>query len=36
LEEPAIADHWDVWFGIESQWIPFWEPLPVMDEEGGR
>ena len=35
-EGPAIADHWDGWFGIESQWIPFWEPLPAMDEEGGR
>jgi thioredoxin reductase len=33
LEQPAIAEHWDGWFGIESQWIPFWEPLPPMDEE---
>ena len=36
LEEPAIAEHWDGWFGIESQWIPFWEPLPAIDEESGR
>ena len=35
-EQPAIAEHWDTWFGIESQWIPFWEPLPATDEEGGR
>jgi Sarcosine oxidase A3 domain len=34
-EQPAIAEHWDGWFGIESQWIPFWEPLPSV-EEGGR
>ena len=36
LEQPAIAEHWDTWFGIESQWIPFWEPLPAIDEESGR
>jgi thioredoxin reductase len=35
-EQPAIAEHWDTWFGIESQWIPFWEPLPAVDEESGR
>jgi thioredoxin reductase len=35
-EQQAIAEHWDTWFGIESQWIPFWEALPAMDEEGGR
>ena len=35
-EQPAIAEHWDTWFGIESQWIPFWEPLPAIDEESGR
>jgi thioredoxin reductase len=35
-EQPAIAEHWDTWFGIESQWIPFWESLPAMDEESGR
>jgi hypothetical protein len=34
-EQPAIAEHWDGWFGIESQWIPFWEPLPSV-EEGDR
>jgi thioredoxin reductase len=35
-EEPAMAEHWDTWFGIVSQWIPFWEPLPATDEETGR
>ena len=35
-EQSAIAEHWDTWFGIESQWIPFWEPLPAVDEESGR
>jgi hypothetical protein len=32
-EQAAIAEHWDTWFGIESQWIPFWKPLPAIDEE---
>ena len=31
-EAPAIADHWEGWFGIESQWVPYWRPLP--DEAG--
>lgn len=35
-EQHAIAEHWDTWFGIDSQWIPFWEPLPALDEESGR
>jgi pyruvate/2-oxoglutarate dehydrogenase complex dihydrolipoamide dehydrogenase (E3) component len=35
-EQPAIAEHWDTWFGIESQWIPFWVPLPAVDEESDR
>ena len=34
-EDAAIADHWAVWFGIESQWVPFWTPL-ATDEEGSR
>jgi thioredoxin reductase len=34
-EEAAIADHWAVWFGIESQWVPFWTPL-ATDEEASR
>jgi thioredoxin reductase len=35
-EQDAIAEHWDTWFGIDSQWIPFWEPLPALDDESGR
>ena len=31
-EAPAMADHWEGWFGIESQWVPYWRPLP--DEAG--
>ncbi len=31
-EAPAIAENWEGWFGIESQWIPYWRPLP--DEAG--
>jgi thioredoxin reductase len=34
-EQPAMAEHWETWFGIKSQLIPFWEPLPAMDEESG-
>ena len=35
-EATAIADHWEVWFGIESQWVPFWETLPDPVEESAR
>lgn len=35
-EAPAIADHWEVWFGIESQWVPFWETLPDPVEGSPR
>ncbi len=35
-EQHAIAEHWDTWFGIDSQWIPFWEPLPALDDKSGR
>jgi thioredoxin reductase len=34
-EQPAMAEHWETWFGIKSQLIPFWEPLTAMDEESG-
>jgi thioredoxin reductase len=30
-EPAAMRDNWEVWFGIASQWIPFWE----IDAEGG-
>ena len=23
-EVPAMAEHWDSWFGMASQWVPFW------------
>jgi hypothetical protein len=23
-EAPATNDHWDSWFGMPSQWVPFW------------
>lgn len=30
-EPAAMRDNWEVWFGIASQWVPFWE----IDAEGG-
>jgi thioredoxin reductase len=27
-ESPAMNDHWDSWFGMPSQWIPFWRVSP--------
>jgi hypothetical protein len=30
-EPAAMRDNWEVWFGIASQWTPFWE----IDAEGG-
>ena len=32
-EAASLAENCQVWFGIESQWVPFWEPLP---EQAGR
>lgn len=32
-ETQEMADHWEGWFGIKSQWVPFWEPLPDPYEE---
>ncbi len=23
-EAPATGEHWDSWFGMPSQWVPFW------------
>jgi thioredoxin reductase len=23
-ESPAMAEHWDSWFGMATQWVPFW------------
>ena len=29
VEEPdAMRQHWDVWFGMYSQYVPFWEAAP--------
>jgi thioredoxin reductase len=28
-EVPALGEHWDSWFGIASQWIPFWRAMPI-------
>ena len=27
-ESPAMADHWDSWFGMPTQWVPFWHVPP--------
>ncbi|WP_306222509.1 NAD(P)/FAD-dependent oxidoreductase [Bosea beijingensis] len=24
-EAPEQAEHWDTWFGMHAQWVPFWE-----------
>jgi thioredoxin reductase len=31
-EPPAMRRDWDVWFGIPTQWTPFWE---IDSEDGG-
>lgn len=28
-ESAALAEHWDSWFGMASQWVPFWRAQPV-------
>jgi thioredoxin reductase len=33
-EPQAMRDDWDVWFGIPSQWTPFWE-IDAADEGAG-
>jgi thioredoxin reductase len=27
-EVAAMAEHWDSWFGMPSQWVPFWRVSP--------
>ncbi|MEI4472839.1 FAD/NAD(P)-dependent oxidoreductase [Frigidibacter sp. MR17.24] len=27
-EDPAFAQHWDSWFGMPRQWVPFWDVEP--------
>ena len=24
-ESAAMAEHWDTWFGMPSQYVPYWE-----------
>ena len=24
-QAPALGEHWDSWFGMASQWVPFWK-----------
>lgn len=28
-EPPEQAEHWDTWFGIHAQWLPFWD-VPAL------
>jgi thioredoxin reductase len=28
-EAPAMNEHWDSWFGMASQWVPFWRVPPT-------
>lgn len=28
VEDAAMAAHWDTWFGMKSQYVPFWEVKP--------
>ncbi len=35
LEEPAaMRQHWDTWFGMHSQYVPFWEAAPGYTAAG--
>ncbi|AMH43403.1 hypothetical protein AXG89_37460 [Burkholderia sp. PAMC 26561] len=33
-EVPALGEHWDSWFGIASQWVPFWRATPLYTAAG--
>jgi hypothetical protein len=33
-EPEAMRENWDVWFGIPTQWTPFWE-IGAADEDAG-
>ncbi|HSU07507.1 MAG TPA: FAD-dependent oxidoreductase [Acetobacteraceae bacterium] len=36
-ETTEMRDNWVVWFGISSQWLPQWEPVPdVIDPRDDR
>jgi thioredoxin reductase len=30
-ESPHLAPHWDSWFGMPTQWIPFWRVPPTYN-----
>jgi thioredoxin reductase len=34
-ESPAMAEHWDTWFGMPSQYVPYWE-VPETYTAGER
>jgi hypothetical protein len=27
-EDPEITAHWDSWFGMAAQWVPYWRVQP--------
>jgi thioredoxin reductase len=33
-EAAAMAEHWDSWFGMPSQWVPFWRVSPAYTVAG--
>jgi thioredoxin reductase len=33
-EAPATGEHWDSWFGMPSQWVPFWRIGMDEPQEG--
>lgn len=34
-EAPAMTDNWTSWFGMPSQWVPFWQVPPSYSVVGG-
>lgn len=34
-QAPALGEHWDSWFGMASQWVPFWK-TPVQYTAASR
>ncbi len=33
-EDGVLTEHWHGWFGIESQWVPFWELTETSNDTG--
>ena len=33
-EESALTENWHGWFGIEGQWVPYWELAKESDQTG--